>query len=454
MSQSQPDVLRILIVDDDAAICRSLQILLEEQGHAVATRTKGGAAVEAVREFEPDIVFLDLRLPDRDGLRVLKDLTDDADAPEVVMITGVQDMKSMIEAIQIGALDYVRKPLAVEDVLVAIEKCRQRRRQRRPMAQRADLVPITPGAEHPDEIVGSDRRILELLKQVGLLSRSQVTVLIEGESGTGKELVARAIHNASSPAEPFVAINCAAIVPTLLESELFGYEKGAFTGADSKKQGRLEDAGSGTLFLDEIGDMPLELQAKLLRALQERTFERVGGNHSVSFEARVLAASHRDLGEMVERGEFREDLLYRLSVARLEIPPLRERPGDIRILATHLLHRIRRRLESEVTAISETALKQLELHSWPGNVRELNNVLTRAVALARADVIEEVDIAPTSPSHESVPEDGPVKKLWEAERDHVRHVLDSTGWNITRTAQVLDISPTTLRKKIVDYELR
>ena len=454
MSQSQHDTLRILIVDDDAAICRSLQILLEEQGHAVATRTKGGAASDAVRDFGPDIVFLDLRLPDRDGLRVLKDLIDAAEAPEVVMITGVQDMKSMIEAIQIGALDYVRKPLAVEDVLVAIEKCRQRRRQRRPLTQRADLVPITPGAEHPDEIIGADRRILELLKQVGLLSRSQVTVLIEGESGTGKELVARAIHNASSPTEPFVAINCAAIVPTLLESELFGHEKGAFTGADAKKPGRLEDAGKGTVFLDEIGDMPLELQAKLLRALQERAFERVGGNRSVSFEARVLAASHRDLAEMVERGEFREDLLYRLSVARLEIPPLRERPGDIRILATHLLHRIGRRLESEVAAISEAALKQLELHSWPGNVRELENVLTRAVALARADVIEEVDISPPRPSPEAVAEGGQVKKLWEVERDHVRRALDTTGWNITRTAQLLDISPTTLRKKIVDYELR
>ncbi|MBK8977104.1 MAG: sigma-54-dependent Fis family transcriptional regulator [Planctomycetes bacterium] len=456
MSQSKASALRILVVDDDEALGRSLQIQLEEHGHAVTTCMNGRDALRLVGDGGAfDLLFLDLRLPDQSGLRVLKTLQGLSSPPDTVMITGVQDMKSMIEAIQVGAFDYVRKPLALEDVLVAVEKCIQRR-SRRGHSGRRDLVRIDVESDQPHEIVGQDRKILDLLKQVGLLSRSKVTVLIQGESGTGKDLVARAIHNASSPSQPFIAINSAAIVPTLLESELFGHERGAFTGADTRKIGRLEQAGNGTVFLDEIGDMPMELQAKLLRTLQDRCFERVGGNQSIPFEARVLAASHRDLDAMVADKEFREDLLYRLSVARLQVPPLRDRPGDVRPLAIHLLHRIRRRLESPVLAIAESALQTLEGHAWPGNVRELENALTRAVAVARTDVIEAVDLPdvhrPATPN--SAPHESPLRKLSEVERDHVKAVLDHLEWNITRSAQALDISPTTLRKKIADYGLR
>lgn len=446
-------MIRILVVDDDRAICRSLQIQLEEQGHEVATCPTGGEGLMLVGQHRFDMVFLDLRLPDRSGLKVLREMLVAKDVPDVVMITGVQDMMAMIEAIQLGALDYVRKPLSIEDVLLAVEKVKARR-QKEPETPRADLVKLEAEPDRPLEIVGKDRQILELLKQVGLLSRSKVTVLIQGESGSGKELVARAIHNASTPNLPFVAINSAAVVSTLLESELFGHEKGSFTGADRKKIGKLEQAGGGTVFLDEIGDMPLELQAKVLRAIQERIFERVGGTESVKLEARILAASHQDLDGMVAKNLFRGDLLYRLSVARLQIPPLRERRGDIRLLSLYLLDRIRRRLGSNVEAVSERFLQMLSQHDWPGNVRELENVLTRAVALSRSSVIEDVALA-LGHSEATVPDtkDG-VKKLWEVERDHVLAALKYTAWNITHTAELLGISPTTLRKKILDYRLR
>ncbi|MFY9345027.1 MAG: sigma-54 dependent transcriptional regulator [Planctomycetota bacterium] len=445
---------RILVVDDDRAICRSLQIQLEERGHEVSTCTTGGEGLLRVAASRFDMVFLDLRLPDRSGLKVLRDLLALEDAPEVVMITGVQDMMAMIEAIQVGALDYVRKPLAIEEVLLAVEKAKKRRQPGPARSPHTSLVTIESEPDRPLEIVGKDRQILELLKQVGLLSRSRVTVLIQGESGTGKELVARAIHNASTPTMPFVAINSAAVVATLLESELFGHEKGSFTGADRRKIGKLEQAGGGTVFLDEIGDMPQEVQAKLLRAIQERTFERVGGTEPVQFEARILAASHRDLDGMVAKNTFRADLLYRLSVARLQVPPLRERRGDIRPLTLHLLDRIRRRLGSNVESISEQVLAALAEHGWPGNVRELENVLTRAVALSRGPVIEDIELAAGSAEPAVAgPSDG-VKKLWEVERDHIRASLVGAGWNITRTAELLEISPTTLRKKIVDYGLR
>ena len=447
-------MIRILVVDDDAAICRSLQIQLEEQGYEVATCNTGAEALLQIAAATFDMVFLDLRLPDRSGLKVLRDILGRKEAPDVVMITGVQDMMAMIEAIQVGALDYVRKPLAIEDVLVAVEKVKKRRDhgQRKKPDVRAVRIEAVP--DQPFEIVGKDRHILDLLKQVGLLSRSPVTVLIQGESGTGKELVARAIHNASSPTQPFVAINSAAVVPTLLESELFGHEKGAFTGADHRKIGKLEQAATGTVFLDEIGDMPLELQAKLLRAIQERSFERVGGASTVQLEARILAASHQDLEAMTAKDLFRSDLLYRLSVARLIIPPLRDRRGDIRALALRLLDRIRRRLASSVVAISEDALIKLEQHDWPGNVRELENVLTRSVALASGEVVEDVDVS-ALPGNPAVRADsGGIRKLWEMEKDHVLAALTHTAWNITRTAELLEISPTTLRKKIVDYRLR
>jgi two-component system response regulator AtoC len=439
---------RVLIIDDDAALTRSLQLQLRSKGiHATVAGTAGEGLVAV--EQQPELVLLDINLPDDSGLSVLGKLVDQDPGLPIVMVTARQDMAATIKAMKAGAFDYIRKPFDVDDILLVIEKLNQRGvRGAQEVAGANEIGP-------PREIVGSDRQILEVLKQVGLLSRSRVSVLIQGESGTGKELVARALHEASCPSEPFQAINCSAVVPTLLESELFGHEKGAFTGADRQKLGKLELAGAGTLFFDEIGDMDIDLQAKLLRVLQEREFERVGGATSQPFEARVVCATHQDLKAMVAERKFREDLLYRIAVSEIVVPPLRDRPGDIEALVRHFLARLSTELHKQVTMIDSGAIQALRSYSWPGNVRELENVLTRAVALSRGTtlLLDDVSLSPPAATGPQ-PEGETVTTLADAEKAHVRRMLDRSGWNITQTARVLNISPTTLRKKISDYGLR
>jgi two-component system response regulator AtoC len=316
---------------------------------------------------------------------------------------------------------------------------------------------LSEEAPKPREIVGRSPGIVEILKQIAILSQSRVTVLIEGETGTGKELVARALHEASETTGPFVAVNCGGIVPTLLESELFGHEKGSFTGASARKIGKLELAGTGTILFDEVGDLPLDLQAKVLRALQESEFERVGGTQTLPLRARVLAATHRDLDRGVTEGTFRQDLFYRLAVARIHIPALRQRPEDIPLIAEFLLRRIGRQLGRPPVSLTPQAVKALQAHPWPGNVRELENVLTRSAALLRDGVLDRDDLVIHAGAAENAspePADGRIHPLRDMEREYIREVLDRMDWNITHTAETLQISPTTLRKKIKDYGLR
>jgi two-component system response regulator AtoC len=368
------------------------------------------------------------------------------------MISGHQDMQATIEAIRMGAFDYIRKPLDLDRILETLIKAEEAIHAEPPTAAEPSL---SGDAHRPREIVGRSPAILDLLKQIAVLSESRVTVLIQGETGTGKELVARALHEASGPTGPFVAVNCGGIVPTLLESELFGHERGSFTGADARKVGKLELAGKGTVFFDEIGDLPLDLQAKVLRALQESEFERVGGVASIPLQARILAATHRDLDRRVEEGDFRQDLFFRLAVARLRVPALRERPEDIPLLAEFLLERIARTLGKPAVRLTPGALTKLREYSWPGNVRELENVLTRAAAVLRTDVIgeEEIRFDPSSASRPegSTEETVPLRTM---EMHYIATVLDRMDWNITQAARSLQISPTTLRKKIADYGLQ
>jgi len=443
---------RILIVDDDEGICRSLRIHLRQLGHDVEVAGEAATALEQAGRFRPEIVFLDRMLPDRDGLEVLGDLLELFPDAAVIVITALEDMQATIRAIRAGALDYIRKPLDLDEVVLAVEKAIRMLDRR---SGTVKVFPIPDAPPRPHEILGRDRKIVEVIKQIGLLSRNRVTVLIQGESGTGKELVARAIHDSGTPGRPFVAINCSAVVPTLLESELFGHEKGAFTGALHAKPGRFELAEDGTLFLDEIGDLDLNLQAKLLRVLEEREVTHVGGLHPIPVEARIVAASNRDLASLVRDGAFREDLLYRLSVARIVLPPLREHPDDLENLALGLLARIRDELGADLVGVRESALRGLRSHSWPGNVRELENALTRAVAMSRSDVLEEIalDEAEKAADAGAPTDETGIRPLREVEADAIRSALDHEGWNITRTARGLDISPTTLRKKIADYGL-
>jgi two-component system response regulator AtoC len=446
-------VSRILIVDDDRALTRSLEIHLSTAGHVVRTAhtlADGWALFSA----EPDdIVFLDLKLPDGDSRPLLLRLRETHPETPVIMISGHQDMQATIEAMRTGAFDYIRKPLDLDQILETLAKAEETIEAR----PRRSVEQVLKGMTYrPREIVGRSPAVLDLLKQIAVLSQSRVTVLIQGETGTGKELVARALHEASGPTGPFVAVNCGGIVPTLLESELFGHEKGSFTGAVGRKIGKLELAGVGTIFFDEIGDLPFDLQAKLLRALQEAEFERVGGTQPVRLRARVVAATHRDLDAEMQDGTFRQDLFFRLAVARLHVPPLRERREDIPMLAEFLLGRIAEQLGRSSVRLSPDALRKLQNEAWSGNVRELENVLTRAAALLREEVIDVEDLQINHPPLRDKPQEDSeqVLTLREAERRHIVRALERLGWNITHTAEALEISPTTLRKKIADYDLR
>jgi len=440
---------KILVIDDDQALSRSLELQLSHYGHQVRTASTGSEGIAAAEAFSPEIVLVDLKLPDTSGLSVLDRLVEILPNCLVVMITGHQDATATVEAIRRGAFDYLRKPLDLNNLRLLLEKALRRLSARPRPALKLDGIEDIPERE----IVGADPAVLEVLKTIARLSRNRVPVLIEGESGTGKELVARKLHEASTPNEPFVAVNCSAVVPTLFESELFGHEKGAFTGAETRKIGKLERAGSGTIFFDEIGDMPLELQAKLLRALQEREFERVGGNEPIALRARVMAATNRPLQQLVEAGSFRADLAYRLTVTRIYLPPLRERKADIPLLASHLVRRISRELHRPIEAVEEEGLKLLAQYEWPGNVRELENVLTRAVLLCRGNVLSEDEIRSALGRPTPTPA-GKVPTLREAERSCVEKALAAAYWNITQAARMLEISPTTLRKKIRDFNLR
>lgn len=443
---------KILIIDDDASLCRSMQIQMEASGHEVKCAYTAGEGLSLADEFTPNLVFLDLRLPDQDGMECLKKFQNADPELPVVIITGHQDTKTTIEAMRLGAFDYLRKPFDLDDLYLLLEKIRRFSDHR---ASQPLPASIPPFSEESPEIIGTHKSIMEVIKQIGLLSRSRVNVLIEGESGTGKELVARALHDNTCPDKPFIAINCSAVVPTLLESELFGHEKGSFTGADTRKIGKLEFAGEGTVFFDEIGDMPFDLQAKLLRVIEERVFERVGGLLTIQFKARVISATNQNLENLAEREKFRDDLFYRLSVFRIKIPPLRERKDDIPLLVNYLLERISHRIHRRVNAIEEGALHLLESYDWPGNIRELDNVLTRAVALSKQSILQKEDLERTIiPSIIHKEEDFQIKTLEQVEKEYIKEALNYNGWNITQTARHLNISPTTLRKKIGDYDLK
>jgi len=451
----------IFIIDDDKALCRSLEIQLEGVGHQAQNVNTIKDGLAALEDLTPDLILLDLGLPDGNGIDALRDFRARDYRSPVVIVTGQQDMKATIEAMRLGAFDYIRKPFDIDDVLLVIEKINrfQSITKEKTSSTEAGLSrPDSQSATYdkPCEIVGSHKVILDVIKQIGLLSTNRITVLIEGESGTGKELVARALHEAATPSNPFVAINCSAVVPTLPESELFGHEKGSFTGADAQKKGKLEFAGTGTVFFDEIGDMPLDLQAKVLRVFQERNFERVGGLTTIPFKARVIAASNRNLEDLVKKNRFRQDLYYRLAVAKIVIPPLRERRTDIPDLVHHFIKLLGCSLHRNIKAIEDKAMRRLESYDWPGNVRELENVLTRAVALSlNPELLSDEDVEfSLSGVAKDIPDPTAIKPLYMAEKEHIEKALIATGWNITHTASSLEISPTTLRKKISDFGLK
>jgi DNA-binding NtrC family response regulator len=446
-------VARILIVDDDRSIRRSLEKLMADEGYEPLTASDGRQALEALRGGQADVTLLDLGLPEMDGLEVLEAARAVAGAPPMVVISARDDMTSTVRAMQLGAYDYLVKPLDIDRLKMVVRRAVESRETSRTLHH---LVNQASEAFQVGNIIGRSPAVREIWKAIGAVSTSHTSVLIRGESGTGKELVAKAIHYTSTDRDkPFVAVNCTAFARELLESELFGHVRGAFTGAIADKPGRFELAGSGTLFLDEIAEIPVDLQAKLLRVLQERSFERVGDARPLALRARVVAATHRDLEEMVRAGTFREDLLYRLRVVEIAIPPLRERREDIPPLVDALLDKINRELHRSVRYVSRRALTALQEYDWPGNVRELENALTRAVVLSKDEVVD-VDLLPLAPpGRPAAPApDAEVLPLREVERRAIERCLAKMGWNKRRACAALEISRPTLDRKIDEYGLR
>jgi DNA-binding NtrC family response regulator len=445
--------MRVLVVDDDRSIRRTLEKLLLGEGYEVTTAEDSKGALDRIAGV--DCVLLDLGLPGRDGFAVLETIQGQEQPPHVIVVTAREDMQSTVRAVQLGAFEYLVKPVDVDLVRLVVKRAIESRVASRTLRH---LVSQDEESHRAGHVIGKSAAMREVYKSIGAVSLTRASVLLVGESGTGKELVARAVHYASADRDkPFVAVNCTAFASTLIESELFGHARGAFTGAIAERAGRFELAGSGTLFLDEIAEIPLELQAKLLRVLQERTFERVGDPRPIPLDARVIAATHGDLAAMVQRGSFREDLLYRLRVVEIRLPPLRERREDIPLLALGLLAKINRDLHRNVRAFTPEAMMLLERYPWPGNVRELENALMRAVVHAKGDTVEASLLAldgnvvgPSAPPASGAAELLPLR---EVEKRHIERVLRHTDWNKRRACAVLDISRPTLDRKIEEYGL-
>ena len=451
---------KLLIIEDDQSLNQMLALHFEDQGAEVVTaaRCDSGMAMAAGSGF--DLVLLDQQLPDGEGVDLVPRLLQDRPQLPVVMMTGQHDLELAIEAIKRGAVDFVHKPIRTATLQATVDRLFAR-------AGDSDRVAAAPGTTPVGDLIGRSDAMLAVSKQIALSAANSATVLITGESGTGKEVVARLIHQHSGRTGPFVALNCAAIVDTLLESELFGHEKGAFTGADRAKPGKFELAADGTLFLDEIAELAPVLQAKLLRALQERTIERVGGTRSQSINARIIAATHRDLFQRAGEGAFREDLAYRLNVVNIALPPLRDRLEDLPLLAAALLDKAARRDRRDPPSLSEGALQRLQRHNWPGNVRELENVLTQAMILARNGLIgvdelkfqagatgstaDEAAAPPHRPTSPDAPTD--LRSLDQVEAEHIQRILEHTGGHKGRSCEILGISRPALDRKIQKYGL-
>src|SRR5256885_4008251 len=446
---------RILIVDDDRSIRELLSMHLEERGYGVVSAATGAEGFRLAEEVSPSAIILDMRLPDASGIDLIPELRKRAGETPVLMITAHHDMATTILAMKAGAFDYIHKPIDIRALDVAIDRALEVRR----LSRGTDFLDVAPSrVVNIDDIVGTSPAMQQLFKDVGRVAASRATVLIQGESGTGKELIARVIHSYSAGSKPFIGINCSAIVETLLESELFGHEKGAFTGATAAKAGKFELAEDGSIFLDEIGELSQNLQAKLLRVLQERELERVGGVKRIPVRARILAATNRDLAREVEAGRFREDLYQRLKVVTLAIPPLRERREDIPLLVEHLLMKINQRLHKNLRRVPRETLEKLMARSWPGNVRELENVLTRAAVLSQGDLLLEehlVEASRPEPRLVGPPPvvDGKMPTLDEVERAHIERVFTMTKGHKGRACQILGISRPTLERKLRKYGL-
>jgi len=449
----------ILAVDDDVSLLDVLTTALEQEGYEVTKATDGVAAINAIQSQPFDIVLLDIKMPRVDGKEVLHFIKSNSFDTEVIMLTGTADVRTAVECIQAGAYHYIAKPYALEEVLSVIARALERKEL---LVQNKMLKSGLERHAFPESIISKSKPFLDILAMAGRVAPTDSTVLIQGASGTGKELLANFLH-ANSPRKnlPMLALNCSSIPETLIESELFGHERGAFTDAIALKQGLVEIANGGTLFLDEVAEISMMVQPKLLRFLQTGEYRRVGGAKVLKSDIRILSASNKDLRQEVAAGRFREDLLYRLNVITLTLPPLRERKEDIPLLVEHFTKKHSRTKEPK--RVDEQAMALLGRYDWPGNVRELENVLERAVILSRDSTIRIDDLSlpigmrsseqPTGPVDLSAPRLGSAVAMVEIEKVHIHGVLKSVGWNKNVAAKILGISMKTLYTKIRQFDL-
>ncbi len=444
--------VRVLVVDDEGSARKALKDLLSAKGYEVDLAADGVAALERIAEVPPDVVVTDLDMPRMTGMDLLKELH--AREPElpVLVATSAVDLGSAVAAMRAGAADYLTKPIDFDALVVSVERAIEHRdiRVENENLRRQAREKYGEGMQG---LLGTSpvmQKVYRLAKQV---APSRATVLITGQSGTGKGELAKALHALSPRAhKPFVAVHCAALAESLLESELFGHEKGSFTGADRRRAGRFEQANEGTIFLDEIGEIPPSTQVKLLTVLQERRFERVGGNEAVNVDVRILAATNRDLAADVVSGRFREDLFYRLNVVRIEMPPLRLRGADVLALADHFLHKFSLENHKQIEGFSARAKTKIRNHRWPGNVRELENAIERAVVMCEGPMIEDEHLPYPTATAESL--DGisvPGATLAELERFAILKTLDSVGGSTHRAAEMLDVSVRTIQYRLNEY---
>jgi len=450
--------IRLLVVDDEQSIRRLCMTVGSSLEYLCSEAESAEAALAQTPAVPPDIVIADLRLPNLSGADLLRQIKARLPATEVVIMTGHGSIESAVEAMKLGAYDYIQKPFRVEELRMLLRRMEEKIRlvqENRVLRERVETD------QELDGIIGDSAKIREILRMISRLKDTWTPVLICGESGTGKELVARAIHYRGTFAKrPFVAVDCGALVPTLMESDLFGYAKGAFTGAAKSKIGLFQAADGGTIFLDEIGELPLELQAKLLRVLQEKEVRPVGSNENIHVQVRVVAATNRDLESAINEGTFRKDLFFRLNVVSITLPPLRERRSDIPMLAQYFLDRL---AEGENIKFTAAAMKLLMRYEWPGNVRELENCLCRAVTLGDRKTIDESDLSPallhgsgTSKTESAMPEVDDAAStvaLDELERLTIQRVFEKVGGDKTKAGELLGISRATLYRKLKRYQI-
>ena len=445
---------QLLIIDDDESIRESLKIGLSQVDYKIFTAQDAFSGIEQIERFHPDLIISDLKLPEMDGIELLKKVKQyDASLP-FIMITAYEDSSSTIEAVQEGAFDYIEKPLDIEKLKIIIKRAFEGKK----ISEHLSVTISKDSDEYKLEnsLIGKTTLMKDVLKKIGKVSMNRVSILIQGESGTGKELITKVIHYSGiTKNEPFIAVNCTALSESLLESELFGHVKGSFTGAIKDKKGKFELAGEGTIFLDEISEISPSLQVKLLRVLQEKEFERVGGEISIPMGARIVTATNRNLQKCVNEGKFREDLFYRLKVFTIDVPPLRERKEDIPNLIIHLLKRINNDLHKDVRKVPLEVMELLQNYEWIGNVRELENTLLQAVVLSEGDVLEAENILLRTNTHRRN-ETKSIQNLSlnEVIKEHIELVLNNVNWNKTKACDILKISKPTLDKKIIDLNIK